>query len=339
MQHRLTFLLLALLAASLHLIPASAQRPSSRNWANETQETETPPPPTPPVPAETTPQAPAQEGKDKTSNEAAKKTSEKNTQNSKAEKKEDMPEIAYTFTTDRRYENIHEINGEEFFPAKHQIGQGSPTTVLPGDIYVRILEQFVEVKGVKDIPARIQLVSKSVSKVGFVYELMDSKGQPARLKIVVDQDKFVNLIYFYSKSLGEHTFFLAEKAPEERAADLGFFTPQKELFVRAYQNLLDKTVKPYALIEDYTLSDRQKMLKPTSNVSITFKETTVSTPQGTFDIKKADTFAYQLEGFPNIASMIEISTKGKPGKVYVFINYMQNIELIQVENTRYFLMP
>lgn len=349
MQHHFILCLITIGLLTFNLFSASAQRPSSRNWANESQqEPETKPLPPPPAqPTTPLPEAEGAKPKVQAPTSAPQSTSDKKNNapksttaaGTKSEKKADVPEIGYTFATDRRYDNIHEINNEIFFPAKYQMGQGSTTTILPGDISIRILEQFIEITGVKDLPPRIQLLSKSVSKVGFIYELMDSKGQPARLKIVVDQDKFVNLIYFNSKSLGEHTFFLAEKAPEDRAADLNFFTPQKELFVRAYQNLLDKTIKPYALIEDYTLSNNMKMLKPTNNISIGFKETGVSTPAGTFEIKKADTYMYKLDGFPNVASVIEIVTKGKPGKIYVFINYMQNIELIQVENTRYFLMP
>jgi len=245
---------------------------------------------------------------------------------------------SFTYVSDRRYNVIHELDGEVFVPSMYQIGQGDINGLNPGQIVLNILPAKIMINGVESL-GEFQILSKHPDRVGYIYELMDIKGQSARLKVVLNQEKFVDLLYFYSKSAGEHTFYLAQKKEAELASEKTYFTGKNQYFVRAYSNLIDKTFFPYSMIDDATVSDQPTKIKQSDNLSFVFGENTVTTPKGTFDIKDANTYAYNLQGFPSVKSMIEINLKGKSGKVLVFLNFKQQIELIEVANSRYFLMP
>lgn len=245
---------------------------------------------------------------------------------------------SYTFVSDRRYNVIHELDGEEFVPAQYQAGQGDMKNLKPGQMMIDIFPSNIRINGAEGL-GDYQILSKYPDRVGFIYELMDQKGQSARLKVVVNQDNYVDLIYLYSKASGEHTFYLAQKKDSELAADKNYFTGKNQYFVRSYSNLIEKTIYPYSVVADATSSDQATRIKQSENTAITFNEKSVNTPQGTFDIKEANTFAYNLQGFPAVKSMIEINLKGKPNKMYVFLNFKQQIEFIEIANARYFLMP
>lgn len=199
---------------------------------------------------------------------------------------------------------------------------------------------ILQIDGVPALaPGKYQIVSKTEGKIGFVYELMDRKNQPARFKVVIDQDKYVNLLYFYSKTMGEYTFYLAEKSEEELSGENSYFTPKNLYFVRSMGNLVDKELRPYAMIKDVTLSDRLTPIKQTDHIVIRCTDTSISMPEGTFDIKEANSYVYNLEGYPSVRSMMEVKLKSKPGKIVIFLNFKQQIEFIQINDTRYFLKP
>lgn len=315
--------------------------------------TATPPPPAVPTPTINTPTSdkPATEIGDKDNATAKSDKGDKGDKGNKGEKGEksapnpyDKVKVVekavpvYTFNSERRYTVIHELDGEQFVPAQYQSGNNDVSPLYPGDVNIRIGAQTITFEGVKNLD-EFQILSKFTDRIGYIYELMDKKGQPARFKVVLDQDKYVNLLYFFSKVLGEHTFFLAQKTEQDRAAELTYFTPKNELFVRGYQNLLDVTVHPYTMQRDITTGEKPIVLKATDNIAFGFQENSVATPQGTFSIKKANTFAYMMDGFPSVSSVVEIQTQGKPGKVLIFLNYKQQIEFIEVEKSRYYLMP
>lgn len=245
---------------------------------------------------------------------------------------------SFTYVSDRRYNVIHELDGEMFVPSQYQIGQGEIKGLNLGQVILNILPAKVMISGVESL-GEFQILSKYPDRVGFIYELMDLKGQSARLKVVVNQEKYVDLLYFFSKTAGEHTFYLALKKDTELAAEKTYFTGKNQYFVRAYSNLIDKTFYPYSIIEDATKTDQASRVKQSDNLTIAFTDKTVTTPKGTFEIKDANTYAYNLQGFPGVKSMIEINLKGKAGKMMVFLNFKQQIELIELANTRYFLMP
>jgi hypothetical protein len=347
--------MLLLSACSLSVCAQNDEFVSPR-FRNQLPPPVTTPPPTPPpvkeTPAPQAPDLPADKKEDsKAETGKAEKTKGDKASNNKEDKKKTTTESpydkvkveakappTYTYNTERRYTIIHELNGEQFMPAQYQLGTNDVAPLYPGDVNITITPQSIRFEGVKDL-SELQILSKFVDRIGYVYELMDKKGQPARFKVVLDQDKYVSLLYFYSKTLGEHTFFLAQKEAQDRAAELNHFTPKSELFVRAYQSLLDVKVQPYTMQKDYTTNEKPMVLKPSDNISFDFKEATVGTPQGTFSIKKANTYAYNMEEMPSVTSVVEIQTQGKPGKVLIYLNYKQQIEFIEVGTARYFLMP
>ena len=244
---------------------------------------------------------------------------------------------SYTYISDKRYNVIHELEDEQFFPAGYQLEQSTPEEIAPGQITVSLYSQKVWVQGVEGLET-FHVVSKQADRVGFVYELMDKDGGPARFKVVTDQNRYVNLLYLYSKTLGEHTFFLAEKDESELAADKSYYTAQEQFFVRSFRNLVDKTIKPYSMMTSMMQSSQPAKIEQAQNVNFEFSEESITTPQGTYSIKEANTFEYKLAGFPGVRSMIEVTLKGTKEKMFIFLNYKQQIEVIEIGETRYFLM-
>jgi len=248
------------------------------------------------------------------------------------------PPQYFTYVTDKRFKVIHDLEGEIFNPAVYQTEQQLPLELSPGQMQIILGRQKVTIDGLQGLK-ELTITSKYPDRVGYIYELMDKDGKIARLKMVTNQDKYIDVIYFYSQEMGEHAFLMAEKTDEEVAADKSFYTPQDMYFVRSYRNLLDKEFKPYSMVEDASIDPTPTPIERSQNFSIKFEEEQISSPKGTFRLKKAQTFTYALEDFPSVRSMIDATVKGKPNHIYIFLNFKQQVEFIEIDNTRYFLMP
>ena len=137
-------------------------------------------------------------------------------------------------------------------------------------IYIGLRE--LHFQGIEELEERsFNIISKHRERVGFIYELLDDKGQEARLKVVVDQNKYVNLLYFNSKKYGEHTFFLAEKSDAKLAQQKSHFTPKTQYFVRGYAHLIGRDIFPFQRfnqLENETVVDISKQ----ENCAISFRE-------------------------------------------------------------------
>ncbi|MFK7907721.1 MAG: hypothetical protein AB8B69_21460 [Chitinophagales bacterium] len=254
------------------------------------------------------------------------------------EEEEEKIEPRYSFVSENRYKTIHELDDQYFFPAKYQLGQKEIVPIDAGQMMVSIQTGMIIIRGVENL-GTFHITQKEKERVGYVYELMNKAGQTARFKVVLDQDSYINLLYFYSRALGEHTFFLAEKEDQALAAEQNFFTPKSKFFVRHYGNLLKKEVKPFSVIKDLTLSEIEERVAMESPMTISFTEFNCSTPQGTFSIKEAKTYEYRSAEFPSVRSRIELFVKEKPKRVFIYLSFKQEIECIEIGDTRYFLMP
>lgn len=251
---------------------------------------------------------------------------------------EAKPEMRYSFVSENRYKTIHELDDQHFIPAKYQLGQKEIKPIEAGEMVVSIFTGMVIIQGIEDL-GTFHITQKKKDKVGYIYELMSKDGKTARFKVVVDQDNYINLLYFYSRALGEHTFFLAEKEDQALAAEKKFFTPKSKIFVRSYGNLVDRDVKPYSIVKDITVFNSQERITMENPMTIEFKEYTCNTPQGSFSIKEAKTFEYRTGEFPSVRSRIELFVKEKPKRIYIYLSFKQEIECIEIGETRYFLMP
>lgn len=249
-------------------------------------------------------------------------------------------ELAYSYMSDKRYNVIHELNGQVFIPAKYQESQDRPVGVSPGAMRIKLTNSRVTIEGIDNLSGTFQVLTKQEGKVGYVYDLLDGNGKEARLKVVVDQDSYVNLLYFNSKTLGEHTFFLAEKSAEELSADKNYFTAKDKYFIRSYSNLVKKEIFPYKVIENMEIDHEKERLYPDDNVYFKFSEDKIETTWGTFPVKKAETFAFRLAGHPGVKSMIAVSLKKKkPNKMNIYLNFKQQVEVIEIGKKRYYLHP
>ncbi len=254
------------------------------------------------------------------------------------EEEEEEKELRYSFISENRYETIHELDNQHFIPEKYQLGQKEIVPIEAGEMVISILNGMIVIRGVEGL-ATFHITQKTKERVGYVYELMSKEGKVARFKVVLNQDEYITLLYFYSRALGEHTFFLAEKEDGAIAAEQRFFTPKSQIFVRFYANLLEKEIKPYSVVKDMEVSNQPERVLVESPLSLSFNEYTCNTPQGSFSIKEAKTYEYRSREFPSVRSRIELFVKEKPKRVYIYLSFKQEIECIEIGNTRYFLMP
>lgn len=245
---------------------------------------------------------------------------------------------AYTFVSEKKYNVIHELSEETIVPGFYQYKQGEPKQLAAGDIIIRFTERTIYINGLEGIE-QFQVMSKYKAPVGYIFDLMDAAYRQAKLKVILDTKQHVDFIYLRTDLQGEHTFYLAQKDEQSLAADQSYFTPKDMYFVRSYVNLIDKDIYPYSYIEDASASDQASTIEKSQNMVFSFSNETINTPKGSFKIKEAPTFEYKLKGYPAVKSMIAIKLKGKPNEMYVFLNFKQQIEIIEIGNSRYFLLP
>ncbi|MGB0839153.1 MAG: hypothetical protein ACPGXL_03375, partial [Chitinophagales bacterium] len=81
--------------------------------------------------------------------------------------------VDYTFISDKRYAVIHELEGEVFIPATHQIEQTKPINLAAGDVRIILNSRQVRFMGVEALKGfRFQTMSKFEDRVGYIYKLM-----------------------------------------------------------------------------------------------------------------------------------------------------------------------
>ncbi len=250
------------------------------------------------------------------------------------------PKISFEYTYDReqRYSVIHELNGEIFVPGGVQEGNGKVQYIEAGDVVIKLNKGSVNIVGISEEWNSFELVQKRQDvKLGYVYELMDQKARPAVLKIVLDEDKFVQLLYFQSKAIGEYTFYLPQRTAEEESEDEAYYTFMGEYFYRDYSNLVDKKIVPYKMIKNVDQTNIPERIPKSKNYFFEFKDDQVTTPLGTFPIKRAKTFAYRLPGHDTVRFMIEVELKDKIKYLYIFLDYKSEIYFMEIDNARFFL--
>ncbi len=247
--------------------------------------------------------------------------------------------MEFSYITDKKYRVIHEFNDQVFVPAAYQLEIEEPDPIKAGKVVIRFSKNQVIFEGSKELPEPFYISNKYKSKVGFVFELMDKRNRPAKLKAVLDQDNYVFLFYFYSKKWGEHSYYLAEKSAYDLAEDKSYFTTRSKYFIRTYSNLVGKKITPYTYVADLSNGGEQEKIRKDDNFYFDFKENELVTHHGSFEIKNAKTFEYKVKENPAIKARIDLDLKGKIKKAYVYVNFKKEVEFIDIGNERYFLMP
>ncbi len=249
-------------------------------------------------------------------------------------------ELAYSYITDKRYRVVHELDGEVFVPAGYQEALADPDPVSAGEILVKFFKNKVVINGLESITDDFFIVNRYPDrKVGFVYELMDSRNKTAKLKVVMDEQNYVMLLYFNSKKWGEHTFYLAEKTANDVAEDKKYYTSNGQYFVRSFSNLLDKKIVPYQVVKDHTASVNKELIEKDAKIFFEFKEKEVKTKWGNYTLKNAKTAEFKLKDDSTVKSRIAIDLKGKLKQMYIYLNYKKEIAFIEVGKQRFYLMP
>lgn len=248
--------------------------------------------------------------------------------------------MEYSYISDKKYRTVHEFKDQVFVPAAYQLKLEEPNKINAGKVVIRFSNNQVIFEGSKELPEPFFISNKYQDrKVGFVFELMDKRNRPAKLKAVLDKDNYVFLFYFYSKKWGEHSYYLAEKSAYELAEDKSYFTSRSKYFIRSYSNLVNKKITPYTYVADLEGGGDQEKIRKDDNFFFEFQEKQLVTHKGTFEIKNAKTFEYQLKENPAIKARIELDLKGKIKKAFIYINFKKEVEFIDIGNERYFLLP
>ena len=253
--------------------------------------------------------------------------------------------VKYTFTTDKQFNILSEVNGYTFVPNEIAEGEWEPDRIREGEVQIYISDRSIFFKGVDEY-TKLGITSKQKFKMGYEYNWMDDKdpGINGVLRLIVDDKNFAQLIYVNSRQKPEYTFFLPVPNMNIFEKEKEYFSTKSTTKVRGYQALIGKKVLPYRMKEDVRNSDAEvKIDMEADPISITFYEDRIEYKTESLDknytIKKAKTFEYQHPGMPNVGFLLEITLKEINEPIRMYINTMNEIELMEVKYTQYTLFP
>ena len=253
----------------------------------------------------------------------------------------------YTYQTDKSFTTIENLVGKTFVPNAYMEGVGNKAIVEAGDVKVHIGADFVAFDGVDGLHY-FNVTDKKPSYDGYSFNLVDLRGSNlSEFTVVTDPAYQVQLLHLNSRKYGEHTFFLPQKSKEELKAEHKYFTPKNITLIAAYGMLIDKTINPYKELADYTnpaaVTEKVSM-KRDLNVSFSNEQVTVNSKVAAedfaYDIKKVKIKEVSSTKVPYAVKMFEMKVKrndNKVRKVKVFLNAVNQIEFIELKDTRYFL--
>lgn len=253
--------------------------------------------------------------------------------------------IDYTYQSDKSFNNIQKLVGKTFIPDAYTAGYGIQEQVEPGAIKIHIGNDFVAMDGVEDI-YYLSIVDKKKSKVGFEFKLVDSRGTDFyTFKVVTDDANHVQLLYLHSRKNGEHTFHLPKKSSDQIAKENKYFTPKNRTLITSYDALQNQFIVPNRKIDNV----KNKLAVPESismkrGFDLKFGQKTVTvnskatSEQFTYPIKNIKVEEVCCEKtYAGAVKMMKIKVKDKAKYVKVYLNAVNQIEYIDIKNTRYFL--
>ncbi|MGB1241040.1 MAG: hypothetical protein ACPG49_00870 [Chitinophagales bacterium] len=249
----------------------------------------------------------------------------------------------YTYRKDRPFHDIRQLQGQTFVPQEYSDGTLGKTQVKAGDIKVHVGNNMVHIDGIPELGS-FSIVAAASTRVGYEFKLMDSRGySPSKMKVVLDQNNFVELVYLYSRKHGEFTFFLPSKTKKDLAKERAYFSNKKTVLIEGQDDLSDLELVPYqqtvnvnnplALKEKISIKKGLSFKIGTNYVIFKSGKTTKH-----HKLSKSKITLASLKNHPNVIEIWELKTTGRRNNVKLFLNKGNEIEFFDIDDIRYTLL-
>ncbi len=252
--------------------------------------------------------------------------------------------IKYTYASDKQFNRVQDFTGYTFIPNEVEEGEFGPELIGEGDVKILFTENIVYFKGVEGYSS-ININSKNPFNLGYEFEWMDVNNPSisGKLRIICDQQNFVQLIYINSRETPEYAFFMPLKSEYLLEQEAAYFTSKKDVEARAYPSLDGKAIYPYRMIEDLRTRVPEERVYIEDSIYLKFELEKMHYKKGeldkTYTIKKAKTMEYRFPGKPEIKFLIEIAVEEVNEKFKIYVNSRNQIEAIELRKSRFFLKP
>ncbi len=246
----------------------------------------------------------------------------------------------YTYQREKRFEKVEQVIGQTFVPQEYAAGYGNHTEVEAGDVKIHFTTNTVKIEGIEGI-GTYTIVAKSKSRTGYDFKLADSRGyELSELKLLLDRDKYVAGIYFYSRKSGELSFTLPEKTQSQLQKERNYFTAKTANKVSVFNDLMGKNIMP----AKYLTNTEQAVMESISiNDKFGFKfnegKVSISSLRGskTYNVKRSKQTKYQGKD-PKVKNVLQVKLTDTKQPMKLYLNEQHQIEYIELNNTKYFLM-
>lgn len=154
---------------------------------------------------------------------------------------------AYTYLTDRKFETINELVGYTFVPSKLEMPGGQTTDLEPDTYAFGITAANLYVRGA-DVEGVYNINNMIPEKYGYKIVTMNARNpmQQGHLKVIIDEDYYVNALIFKKDSDADQIiFYLADKTKKQVEQERAFFTEIKELVIPSADSIWGATVHPF----------------------------------------------------------------------------------------------
>ncbi len=249
----------------------------------------------------------------------------------------------YTYQKDRPFNDIRQLQGQTFVPQTYTAGTFGKTDVKAGQVKIHIGNSMVHIEGVPSLGS-FNIIAATSTRLGYEFKLMDGRGySSSKMKVVLDQHNFVELVYLYSKKYGEFTFFLPSKTQKDLEEERAYFSAKKSTLIEGESDFEDLSLVPYKRIIDTNnpsaVSEKISMKKGVS-FKIGTKYVTIKSENKTknYKLKRKKVSLASLKSRPDITEVLEIKTRGRKNNIKMFLNEKNEIEFFDFNNTRYMLM-
>ncbi len=247
-------------------------------------------------------------------------------------------ELQYTMKQDVRIWSVQDIGGRLIVPEKYERGYSGPMEIDPGDMVIRLNSYEVNFWGIEELNY-FTILSTTKSKVGYVMELMNPRGQTAKMKAVLDEDNYLSLLYFNSKNFGEHTFFLASKNSKQLRAEAAAFTGADFKKIKKAEDLFNEDIRPYAFFNAGEDPAQPNFLSAKDSVSFSFSNDTLITNQHIRQVKKVKTAKSGSIDKPGIQQIYQFVFKKGGDPLLVYVDRYGRLALLEYERQYYMLRP
>lgn len=246
----------------------------------------------------------------------------------------------YTYQREKRFENIQQVAGQTFIPQEYAQGYSYRTELEAGDVKIGFTGNTVKIDGIKGV-STFTIVAKSKSRTGFDFKLADSRGyELSELRLLLDKDRYVAGIYFYSRSTGEINFSLPEKTQSQLQKERHYFTAKTATKVSIFNDLLGKNIVPIkylshqgnGVVEAISMNDKLNFKFAEGKVSVASANS-----NKTYEVRRSKTQAYKGKD-PKIEQVLSVRLKNSRQTMQLYLNKDHHIEYIDMDNTKFFLM-